>query len=610
MAKVKQHTRTLFKRLLAQLQPPPSITLSQWADKYRRLSQGASAESGQWDTGRAEYQREIMDSISNIDVQKVVVKSGSQIGKTDAFLLNTIGYYMHYDPAAIMVLQPTLTMAETFSKDRLVLMLRDTPVLQDKVSSGKRSGNTILQKIFPGGHVTMVGSNSPQSLASRPIRVLLADEIDRYPASAGQEGDPLFLASKRQTTFWNRKEVYVSTPTIKNASRIELEYEHSTQGEWNVPCPECGELQPLVWRNVIYDKEDIKNVRYVCDHCGIILDEATWKENFKHGCYIHKYPNRKAKGFHLNALASTLPGAEWAAVVEEYVMAQEEAEKGNFDLIKAWLNTEMGETWEVSGDVLEDKELFKRCEDYGHEVPQQVICLTAGVDTQDDRFEVEVVGWGVEKESFGIKYARIYGDMKDEDIWKDLDAFLSQTFIKPDGSKLKIICTCIDSGGHYTNEVYKFTKARAGRRVFAIKGKGGAEVAYISAPTKNNRYKATLFTIGVDTGKSLLYDRLKVADPGPNYCHFPSDPSAGYDERYFKGITAEKQVLVYKKGKACYSWELKDPSFKRNEPLDIRNYATAALEIASPVLKPKEPEQQGKPTAKTSRKVRSQGIKI
>ncbi|MCI1959174.1 MAG: phage terminase large subunit family protein [Clostridia bacterium] len=607
MAFVKENTKQLFKRILLKLQPPPDITLSQWADKYRKLSSAASAESGQWKT--TEYQREIMDSITNIDVEKVVVMSCSQIGKTDAFLLNTIGYYMHYDPTSIMVLQPTLTMGEEFSKNRLSLMLMDTPVLRNKVVDGKRTGNTILQKLFPGGSVTIIGSNSPQSLASRPVRILLADEIDRYPASAGDEGDPLILAGKRQATFWNRKEICVSTPTIKNISRIATEYEHSTQGVWNVPCPECGKLQPLVWQNVIYKKDDITNIRYVCEHCGVISDEAAWKEKFKYGKYIHKYPNRKTKGFRLNALASTLPGAEWSKVVENYIIAKDEADKGNYELLKSWTNTEMGETWEMEGEALESDKLLERCEDYGCEVPKDVICLTAGVDTQDDRFEVEVVGWGVEKESYGIKYARIYGDMKSPEIWEQLDEFLKQTFIKEDGTKLKVICTCIDSGGHYTNEVYRFTKARMSKRIFAIKGRGGAGVAYISAPSRNNRYKTPLFIIGVDAGKSILYDRLKVSKKGPNYCHFPADPSAGYDERYFKGLTAEKQVMVYKKGNACYSWELKDPSFKRNEPFDIRNYATAALEIANPVLKIQEPEQQIKKNTKR-RRINSHGVKI
>lgn len=245
-------TVDLFTRIFAVLAPPPNMTISQWADKYRRLSSESSAEPGRWRTSKAPYQREIMDAVCDMRIQKVVIMSAAQIGKTDALILNPIGYYMHYDPSPIMVMQPTIQMAETFSKDRLSPMLRDTPVLRDKVNDKSRnSGNTILQKIFPGGHVTMVGANSPSSLASRPIRILLADEIDRYPATAGNEGDPLLLAGKRLATFWNKKEVCVSTPTNKETSRIAVEFEHSTQEEWNVPCPACGAYTPLLWANII-----------------------------------------------------------------------------------------------------------------------------------------------------------------------------------------------------------------------------------------------------------------------------------------------------------------------------------------------------------------------
>ena len=203
---MKKATVDLFTRIFAVLAPPPNMTISQWADKYRRLSSESSAEPGQWRTSKAPYQREIMDAVCDMRIQKVVIMSAAQIGKTDALILNPIGYYMHYDPSPIMVMQPTIQMAETFSKDRLSPMLRDTPVLRDKVNDKSRnSGNTILQKIFPGGHVTMVGANSPSSLASRPIRILLADEIDRYPATAGNEGDPLLLAGKRNGTYLVRR---------------------------------------------------------------------------------------------------------------------------------------------------------------------------------------------------------------------------------------------------------------------------------------------------------------------------------------------------------------------------------------------------------------------
>lgn len=597
---MQQNTKKLFTRIFQCLKPPPELKLSEWADQYRRLSAGASAEPGRWRTSKAPYQKEIMDAITDLTIRKVVIMSAAQVGKTDAMVLNPIGYYVHYDPSPIMVIQPTIQMAEGFSKEKLSPMIRDTPVLAERINDKSRSsGNTIQQKIFPGGQVTMVGANSPAGLRSRPIRILLADEIDAYPASAGKEGDPLLLAEKRLTTYWNRKQVNISTPTIKGVSRIEVEYEHSSRGEWNAPCPCCGELQPLHWANIIFDKDDLSEIRYVCEKCGVISSEVEWKERFIDGCFIHADPENPVRGFHLNTLASTL--ANWKEVVEKFLLANEEKKKGNIELLKVWTNTEMGETWEEDGEQIEDEELMKRREKYNCEVPEEVLYLTAGVDTQDDRFEVEVVGWGPEYESWGVRYAVIYGDLKLEQVWQDLDVFLQQTFRKPDGTKLKIICTCMDSGGHFTNQVYKFCKERFRRKVFAIKGSNDSAAAYIQKPTKSNREQAYLFTIGVDTGKSWLMDRLKLEKEGPGYCHFPKEENKGYDEKYFKGLTAEKKVLEYKKGRPYFVWKVKDKGVhKRNEALDCRNYATAAIEITNlPLKKPEEKKvAAGKPKAK------------
>ena len=614
---MESSTRKLFEKIFSVLKPPPDLTLSEWADEYRRLSSEASAEPGRWRTSKAPHQKEIMDAITDIMVKKTVVMSGGQSGKTDAAILNTIGYYIHYEPSPIMVLQPTIQMAEAFSKDRLTPMLRDTPVLAERVNDKSRnSGNTILQKIFPGGHVTMVGANSPSSLASRPIRILLADEIDRYPATAGNEGDPLFLAEKRLTTFWNRKEVDVSTPTIKGMSRIEVEYQNSSRGEWSVPCPCCGALQSLRWANIIFDKENLSEIQYACEKCGAISGETEWKEKFIDGHFVHADPDNPVKGFHINALGSML--STWREVVEKFLVANEEKKKGNIEMLKAWTNTEMGETWEEDGEQVEEEELLKRRERYNCEVPEEVLYLTAGVDTQDDRFEIEIVGWGPEYESWGIKYAVLYGDNSDIDkqVWKDLDSFLLQTFQKADGTQMKIACTCIDSGGHRSNQVYKFCKARFNRRIFAIKGSNNSAAAYIQKPTKNNREKAYLFTLGVDTGKSLLLQRLKLQEEGPGYCHFPKDEQGkpysprGYDENYFKGLTAERQVLVYKKGRPFFEWRLRDKGeHKRNEALDCRNYATAAIEITGlPLKKPEEKQTATPKTAKRKRRINRGGI--
>lgn len=581
-------TEDLFRRCVAVLEPPPELTLSQWADTYRMLSAESSAAPGRWHTDNAPYQREIMDAIGDPHIRKVVVMSAAQIGKT-AMLLNMLGYFMHYYPAPVLVLQPTLDMAQAFSKDFLAPMIRDTPVLRGLVDTKSRySGNTILKKNFPGGHVTIVGANSPAGLRMRPIKVILADEVDAYPPSAGTEGDPLLLAQKRQTTFWDKKTVIVSTPTIKGKSRIETEFQETTREEWNVPCPKCGHFQPLKWANIVFDKNDLDNgITYKCEHCEQKSREYEWKAQERYGHFVAENPGAAARGFHLNTLASTFCG--WREVVEKFLLAKEMLDQGDPEKMKTWVNTELGETWEEPGEQLEDTELVNRREIYDAQVPEDVLVLTAGVDVQDDRFEVEVVGWGVGKESWGIRYQKIYGDMLKEQVWEDLDNFLMTPFYKKDGTAMTIISTCIDSGGHHTDQVYRFTKERWERRVFAIKGKGGQEVPYLRNPTTNNRVKTPLFIIGVDAGKALIYQRLKHETKGPNYCHFPLNEEAGYDEAYFRGLTSEKMVVRFRKGRPVVVWEIKDASYKRNEPLDLRNYATAAVEIANPVLVKPEP---------------------
>lgn len=550
---IRAETRELFGGMLKKLAPPPDITLSEWADRYRYLSSEASAEPGRWSTDRAPYQREPMNAVTSGRAKKVVLMWASQTGKTDSVILNTIGYYIHYDPSPMMALHPTVEMGETFSKNRLSPMLRDSPVLRELTSHKSRDrNNTIQEKQFPGGYIAIQGANSPAALASRPIRNLLADEIDRYPESAGIEGDPLMLAEKRMTAFWNSVEVITSTPTIKGFSKIETEYEHSTKEVWNVPCPECGGYQPLVWARILFDKDGFRSgtdttVSYTCAHCGAVSTEAAWKARFSEGKYVAEFPRRKTRGFFVNGLASLF--TTWEKIVEDFLKASDEAKNGNRNPLKTWTNTVLAETWDEEGVQMDEGELMARAEDYGAEVPNGVLYLTCGVDTQDDRFEYEVVGWGLGKESWGIEKGSLYGDLDQPEVWDKLDETLARTFTRADGTTMAITATCMDTQGHHALEAYRFCKERWGRNIWGIKGKGGMDIPFISNPTKNNRAKAPLFTLGVDTGKVLVYDRLKVEKPGAGYCHFPTQ-DRGYDENYYKGLTAEKRIVTYKKGRA------------------------------------------------------------
>jgi phage terminase large subunit GpA-like protein len=576
MAKPKARTIRLFRELATIVAPPPVLKVSEWADEYRKLSSESSAEPGQWRTDRAPYMREIMDAISDEETETIVMEASAQVGKTE-LILNIIGFHVHQDPAPVMLVQPTLDLSEAFSKDRLAPMLRDTPVLRDKIRNRSRDGgNTLLYKAFPGGHVTLSGANSPSSLASRPIRIVLADEIDKYPASAGDEGDPVELVTKRSTTFFNRKRVLVSTPTIKGASRIEEFYLDSSMEQWCIPCPSCADSQPFSWPQIKfeYDKAMKKctEVNMACKSCGALHSEREWKTGT--GAWVARSVNRKIRGFHLNELAS--PWKRWVEIVEDF----KAAERGGPEKLKVWVNTSLGETWEERGTGVDSDVLINRREYYKATVPDQVLLLTCGVDVQDNRLEYEIVGWGVGAESWGIQYGVIMGDPGQRHVWDMLDVHVvNNSFERADGQKLQVMTTCVDSGGHYTKEVYANCKKRESRRVWAIKGKGGTGFSFINPPKKRNREGAWLFVIGVDIGKDTLFSRLSIEFEGKEgYCHFPRDTKSGYTEEYYPGLTSEHRVKRIVKGLPSFHWE-KKMSSARNEPLDCRNYATAALEI-------------------------------
>lgn len=574
MRNVERKTVRLFKRIATVLSPPPELTVSQWADEYRRLSPEASAEPGRWNTDRAPYQREIMDAINDARCEEVIIMSSAQVGKTE-LILNIIGYYIDYDPSPILVLQPTIEMAQTFSKDRLAPMLRDTPALKGKVKDARSrdSGNTILHKTFPGGHITMVGANSAAGLASRPIKVVLMDEVDRYPASAGTEGDPIKLAEKRTTTFWNRKKIKVSTPTIKGRSPIEKEFLISSMEEWNVPCPCCGKYQPYEWSRVHFS-----DVTMECKFCREHISERDWKSS--PGKWIAAKENNRKRGFHLNELAS--PWKHWEDIIEDFKAAERDRKQGDIEKLKTFINTALGEPWEERGEAADDNALLSRRERYNADLPDGVLLVTAGVDVQDDRLEIEITGWGKGYESWGILYKKMNGSPELDSTWDKLEQFLDTELYFENGNSLLIAATCIDTGGHFTTEVYKFLKRmeRKQKKIFGIKGMGGEGIPLINKVSTNNVEKVRIFLLGVDSGKEILMTRLKTVDEGPGYCHFPINADRGYDETYIKGLTSEQRVVSVKDNRATLKWVKK--SGTRNEPLDLRNYSTAAAEILRP----------------------------
>lgn len=562
-------SQELIQKIAKNFAPPPRLKVSEWADQFRKLSPESSAEPGQWVTARAEYQRDIMDAVNDPAVTEVVVMTSAQIGKTEA-LGNIIAYYVTQDASPMLMLQPTLEMAEAYSKDRLAPMVRDCPQLTDKIGDPKsrKTDNTLLHKTFPGGHITLAGANSAASLASRPVRVVLCDEVDRYPASAGTEGDPVNLARKRTVTFWNRKLILTSTPTIKGASRIESAFLKSDQRRYFVKCPHCQHEQVFVWAGVKWD-DDPKSAWYECGNCNRPITNGQKLQMVREGRWKATAEFTGIAGFHLNELYS--PWRTFGDVADDFVKAKDDPQK-----LKVWVNTSLGETWDdQQGETPQFEELASRAENYSPSfVPKGGLFLTAGVDVQADRLAIVVKAWGRGEESWLIYWGEIFGEVTQPKVWQDLDALLTMKFEHELGTDIAITCTAIDSG-FKPQEVYNFVRSRR-YKVLATKGMSSPGKPILGRASKQDvNYRGEiikggvkLFPVGTDVGKDLVYSRIKIRE-GAGRMHFPQ----GLDDDYFMQLTAEKLMVKFVKGVPVREWV---KVRARNEALDCEVLAYAA----------------------------------
>lgn len=572
---------TVYKQaFLEGLRPDPDLTVSEWADQYRMLSNKASAEPGPWRTDRTPYLREIMDCMSSSStIQKVVFMAGAQLGKTEG-INNVVGYMISEAPGPAMFVQPTIEMAKRLSKQRLESLIHETPRLAEKVAPARSrdSGNTLFSKEYPGGILLLTGANSATGLRSAPCRWILLDEVDAFPHDVDGEGDPCALAERRASTFSRRKIILTSTPTVKDMSRIETEYLASDQRRYFVPCPHCGHMQYLQWKNLQWRDGDSRTAAYVCESCGTHIREHYKSEMLRKGEWraTATGEDKRTAGFHLSSLYSPLGWKSWEEIVGEFLRAKNDA-----PLLKTFVNTVLGETWEEEvGARLGADGLRERAEFYeSNTVPQGASLVTAGVDVQDNRVAVGLYGWGQGEECWLMWHGEIYGDPAGKKLWSQVDDIINRTYPRADGESVKVSAVGVDSGGHFTSEVYAYCRERRKKGVFALKGQSQRNKPPIGKPSKVDiNYKgqvlknsAELFPVGVDTIKSTLFGRLKHNETGPGYIHFHNE--AG--QEYFKQLTAERQVVRYVKGFAIREWKKKPGD--RNEALDVLVYSYAAL---------------------------------
>src|SRR5579883_1521922 len=582
-----QRTQAMAARACALLAPPPELTVSKWADKYRRLSRESSAEAGPWQT--KSFQREPMDCAADPRVRRIVIKSATQMLKT-ATIENAIGRNAHLDPGPMLVIQPGDSDAKGFSKERIAPMIRDTPVLRAIFSESKSrsSSNTITEKLFPGGMLAITGAGSPRNVARRAIRYLFCDEIDKYKPT--QEGNVVALARKRLATFRHRSlEIDTCSPTV-DGSEIDRAYEESDKREFYVPCPFCGHYQSLMgkfhsqvrWSQAagLTNEQRARTALYYCERCDLPWNDGARQDAVERGHWRANAPFSGVAGFWISELYS--PWKQLWEIVLDFL-----TKKSNAEDLKTFVNTSLAENWSDKGEAPADELLYERAHREKYQrgtVPANGLFLTAGVDVQKDYLQIEIVAWGRGKESWSIDYRVLEGNPQQPMVWESLAEVLGETFPHERGIQMPISMMAVDTG-YCPNDVYAWVRER-GDRAMAVDGRPTGSVAVgfpslVDVTVRGRKISngVKLWPVAVSLLKSELYGWLNQSAPTEEqlatgelypagYSHFPP-----YDAEFFKQLTAERLVTRLIRGYAKPEWQ---KTRARNEALDCRVYARAA----------------------------------
>jgi Bacteriophage tail assembly protein len=572
----------VFEAARRAVKPKAQMTVSEWADQNRILSGEGSAEPGPWKTSRTPFLREVMDALSEDSPdEKVVFMKSSQVGGTESGS-NWIGYIMDHAKGPAAVVMPTERSLNDWVSQKFDPMSNDTPAVAEALAkrSNKSSDNNAQRKKFTGGILYFKTAGSTAELKSTSLRYAMADEVDEWEWSTDQ-GDPIKLLDIRLTAFHDAKLFIVSTPTMKDASHIEEEFEGGDQRRYHVPCPHCGEYQVLRWQNLRWEKDaanprKLQAVFYCCEHHGCVIEEHHKTDMLARGRWVAHAPENRYKSYHISALYSPAGlGKSWRALAYEWIDAQDDPK----DLM-VFVNTRLGESFADRSHDIKLNMLQARAEPYPlRTIPVGCLVLTAGIDTQDDRLEVQITGHGMHDKTWPIDYHVLPGNPADESLWLALEEYLkAAVFPNHYGRQLRIEATAIDTGGHHTHMVYNFVRSASRNglmRVIACKGASTYGRAILGRPSLQDvnwrgqtiKKGVALYLVGADTAKHLLYNRLNGdsdKDPSERKVHF----SQHLDASYFDGLVAE----TYNPRKN--RWERKKG--KRNEPLDTWVLSIAA----------------------------------
>lgn len=580
-----------MRRATRNLVPARHMLPSQWAEANLRIPAG-NAVPGLIRFDNAPYQRGMLDAIVEPGVRRVSYMTGAQLGKTTVQQA-IVGYHIEHEPSSQIFVQPTQGDVQTFQETKLRPMLDANPKISSRMAKARGRDGVNNSRIisYIGGWLMFSWAGSPRTLRGRSAPKVHADEVDGMMADTG-EGDPLELLDQRSATFGDQRlRTESSTPTVKGASRIETGFLGGDQRRFYVPCPDCNEIQYLRWEQVLWDGRDNlegeqhpETARYVCEHCGSLWDDgqrvvAIRTAEQKGGGWIASKPFKGHASFHAPEMLSTF--RKLGDIVQSFLNKLAAGD------LQSFVNVSLGETFEETAEKADADSLYARREVFAAAVPMHGLYLTAGVDMQPDRLEVEIVAWGLFERSWSAQYRVLYGDPMAGDVWNDLDDLLAEEFQHESGAMLSIQATAIDTGGTkgYTQAAYDYIRARRGRKIFAIKGVGGWGRQIVEKPQRKQSGKRSrkvdLYLVGTDEAKLVVMRRLAMKKDGPGYCFFPADDE--HDEDYFKQLTAEKLITRFVRGFPKREWHKGDKV--RNEALDCRVYALAALKIMNPSLK-------------------------
>lgn len=569
------------------------------------MGKNVTAKPGRYSVSTAPYQREPQESFTDPEVQTTVLYWGKRLGKTE-MINNLHGWVIECTPRNILVVYPTLDSSKKWSKQFFMQMVRSTKALMDRIGKNKSrdSSNTILAKEYPGGTISAIGANSPSGFRQIQAPVVTCDEIDAM--ENGPEGDPVELAFGRAENYQDNIQVVSSTATkiippkdgdekAGTGSRIHDFWLTSDQRKWFVPCPHCGKafvlddepdfanrkLNLLKWPVVEISKgiweHKIEEAYIECPKCKAHWDDSHRLAAIIAGEWKPTARFKGVRGYWLTGFNTVFPPkkgfkSKLHQMASEFLNA---CEKGEAVQI-VWLNTFLCKPHTQATERIESSPLLARVEKYKpQELPNEIVVLAASVDVQGDRLEYEVVGMGDGEETWGVEFEKIIGDPEKETVWKDLKSRLEKKFKRLDGTELPITCTAIDLG-HKPKKVRGFIKSCGLPRAYGVYGASHAKRQInLVTPKLNKFYRSWSYSVNTTQAKDTIFARLKMKDPGPNYMHWHE----GYDKDYFDGLTAEEKRVIYYHG---FPETFYEKIRARNEPLDLRVYFLAAMDILKP----------------------------